>query len=281
MRSAAIRKRRALLANDIGMLVLALVSFGLLLYLMFFPHSSAAARWVFVVDTSICGVFLVEFLWRWRAAAWQPSFPLRNWYEVLGMIPVAHPALRGFRLVRVVVVVLRLARTADRAFGEKITQRVVARLSRPIVLAIKKPVTVAVLDEVVKVLETGNYAANIAHSINENRSELRNVIAEKVAADPRLGRLAAVPFHDQVVNTTVDTSMRVTLEVLTDPRIGDFISEVIRENRHQIRSAVEQGMNEQDVNGQDVNGQGVSGQGVSGQGVDDQPGNARAPGNTP
>lgn len=255
MRSAVTARGRYRLANDIGMLVLALISFGLLLYLMFFRHSSATARWVFVVDTSICGVFLIEFLWRWRTVGWQRSFPLRNWYEVLGMIPIAHPALRGFRLVRVVVVVLRLARTADRAFGEKITQRFVARLSRPIVLAIKKPVTIAVLDEVVKVLETGNYAANIAHSIHENRGALRNVIVEKVAKDPRIGRLTVVPFHDQMVNTAVDTSMRVTLEVLTDPRIGEFLTEVIRENRQQIRSAVEAGMNEQATNEQDANGQ--------------------------
>src|SRR5699024_8409061 len=156
------------------------------------------------------------------------------------------PALRGFRLVRVVVVLLRLARTADRAFGEKITQRVVARLSRPIVLAIKKPITIAVLDEVVKVLETGNYAHNIARSIGENRTTLRNVIAEKVSEDQQAGRLAGVPYHGRVMNTVVDTSMRFTLEVLTDPRIDDFLSEVIRENRQQIRSAVEQGMNERD-----------------------------------
>jgi voltage-gated potassium channel len=72
------------------------------------------------------------------------------------MIPIAHPALRGFRLLRIVV--FRLARTADRAFGE----RLVERLSRPIVLAVKKPITIAVLDEVVKVVETGNYPQNLA-----------------------------------------------------------------------------------------------------------------------
>src|SRR5699024_8992010 len=194
--------------------------------------------------TSICGVFLCEFLWRWWRAGWHPSFPLRNWYEILGMIPVAHPALRGFRLVRVVVVLLRLARTADRAFGEKVTQRLVSRLSRPIVLAIKKPVTVAVLDEVVGVLETGDYAGNFARSMDENKAALRNVVAEKVEQDRQLGRLSVVPFHSQLVNTVVDTSMRVTLEVLTDPRIEEFLAHVLRENRQQIRSAVEQGRNQ-------------------------------------
>lgn len=244
MTSVAAPGQRKVSLDDIAMLLLALVSLGLLVYVMFFPHSRATARWVFIVDTAICGVFLIEFLWRWRNARWERKFPLRNWYEILGMIPIAHPALRGFRLIRVVVVLLRVARTADRAFGERFTQRLVERLSRPIVLAIKKPVTIGVLDEVVQVLETGNYSSNIARSISENKATLRGVITEKLDEDPQAGRLSVLPFHDQIVNSVVDMSMRITLEVLTDPRIDDFFAEVIRENREQIRRAVQEGMNE-------------------------------------
>ena len=246
MTSVAARGQRRVSLDDVAMLVLALVSLGLLVYVTFFPHSKATANWVFIVDTAICGVFLIEFLWRWRNTGWQRKFPLRNWYEILGMIPIAHPALRGFRLLRVVVVVVRVARTADRAFGERFTQRLVERLSRPIVLAIKKPVTVAVLDEVVKVLETGNYPRNLARSLDENKQTLRSIIAEKVEDDPQTGRFSGLPFHDQLVRTVVDTGMRITLEVLTDPRIDEFFAHVVRENREQIRAAVEQGMHEQD-----------------------------------
>lgn len=244
MTSVAAPGQRKVNLDDIAMLVLALVSLGLLLYVAFVPHSRATARWVFIVDTTICGVFLIEFLWRWRKARWQPKFPLRNWYEILGMIPIAHPALRGFRLIRVVVILVRLARTADRAFGERFTQRLVERFSRPIVLAIKKPVTIGVLDEVVHVLETGNYSSNIARSISENKATLRSVITEKLNEDPQAKRLSALPFHDQIVNSAVDISMRITLEVLADQRIDDFFAEVIQENRQQIRKAVQEGMNE-------------------------------------
>lgn len=242
MTSVAAPGQRRVSLNDIAMLLLALISLGLLLYIAFFPHSRALAQWVFIVDTAICGIFFVEFLWRWRKERWQPKFPLRNWYEILGMIPIAHPALRGFRLIRVVVMVVRLARTANRAFGERFIQRLVERMSRPIVLAIKKPITISVLDEVVKVLETGDYSSNIARSIGQHKVTLRNVITEKLDEDPQAGRLSVLPFHDQVVNSVVDMTMRITLEVLTDPRIDDFFAEVIRENREQIRNAVQEGM---------------------------------------
>jgi voltage-gated potassium channel len=237
---------RRISALDLAMLVLAVFSVGLLVYVTFFPHSADTAHWIFIIDTCVCGVFALEFLWRWRKARWDKKFPLRNWFEILGMIPIAHPALRGFRLLRVIVVVVRLARTADRAFGERFTQRLVERLSRPIVLAIKKPITIAVLDEVVKVVETGNYPQNLARSLGENKAMLRQIITEKVKNDPQAGRLSKLPFHDEIVHSVVDTTMRVVLEVLIDPRIDEFFAHVVRENREQIRLAVQLGLNEKE-----------------------------------
>lgn len=229
---------------DVLMLLLALGSVGLLGYVAFFPHSDATAHLVFVIDTVICGIFLVEFLVRWRAAGWERRFPLRNWYEVLGMIPVAHPALRSLRLIRVVVLVVRLARTADRVFGELATQRLVERLSRPIVLAIKTPITVAVLDEVVKVISTGHFPRTIARSLGDNQAVLRSIVTEKVKQDPQAGRLKALPFHDEIVQGVVDTSMRVIVDVLTDPRMDAFVAGLVQENALQIREAVAAGQHE-------------------------------------
>jgi hypothetical protein len=236
-------------ALDIVMLLLAVTSVGLLSYVTFVPVPATVEHTVFVADTLICGVFAVEFVWRWRAARWDRRFPLRGWYEILGMIPLAHPALRGLRLLRIVVVLLRLGRTADRAFGERVTQRVVERFSRPIVLAIKKPVTIAVLDEVVKVLETGSYPRNLARSLEDNQRVLREIVTEKVRADPQAGRLSRLPFHDEIVRSVVDTTIRVVLDVLTDPRIDEVFADIVRENRVQIRAAVRQGLHEQGSHG--------------------------------
>lgn len=237
--------RRRVSAVDLLMLVLALVSVGLLVYVEFVPHSERTAYVIFGIDTAICAVFAIEFLVRWRRARWEKWFPLRHWYEVLGMIPIAHPALRGLRLLRVVVLVIRLARSADRAFGERFTQKLVERLSRPIVLAIKTPITVAVLDEVVKVLETGNYPQNIARSLTDNQDLLRSVVADKLRDDPATGRLAMLPFHNEIVGGVIDTAMRVVVDVLVDPRTDAFFAEVVRENRMQIRAAVVAGLSEQ------------------------------------
>ncbi|GAA1688695.1 hypothetical protein GCM10009765_42700 [Fodinicola feengrottensis] len=240
----AIPKLRVATRLDWAMLALAVCSVLLLGYVTFFPHSETTAHVVFVIDTGVCAVFAAEFCWRWRNHGWQRTFPLHNWYEILGMIPIAHPALRSFRLIRIVVVLIRLGRAADRAFGEEFTYKLVERLSRPIVLAIKKPITVAVLDEVVKVVETGNYPRNLARSLDESREQLRAIVTEKVREDRQAGVFRRLPFHDDVVDGVVDTAMRIILEVLLDPRIDTFFAEVVRENRLQIRHAVQQGLSE-------------------------------------
>lgn len=246
-RMISLSSRRGRAAVDIVMLALAALSVGMLTYVTFFDVPERVAYTVFAVDTGICAVFAVEFLWRWRAARWDRRFPLRGWYEIMGMIPIAHPALRGFRLLRVVVLVVRLARASDRVFGERVVQRLVERFSRPIVLAVKRPITIAVLDEVVKVLRTGNYPRNLAHSLGENRETLREIVAEKVSNDPRAGRFSRLPFHDEIVKSVVDTTISVVLDVLADPRTDEFFAHVISQNQQQLREAVEQGLHEADT----------------------------------
>ncbi|WIX81910.1 ion transporter [Amycolatopsis carbonis] len=234
--------------DDWVMFVLAVVSVGGLGYLLLGPPPPADLdAWFFRVDCVVCGIFLLHFLWRWRKIAWRTAFLTRNWYEVFAMIPVAYPPfVAQHHLIAGLLLLIRIGRAADRAVGEQFFYRLVEKLSDPIVRAIKKPVTIAVMDEVVKVLETGNYPENLARSLSENKVELRAIITEKLAADPQLGRLRRLPFHDEIVRAAVDASFRVLLEVLLDPRIDDFFSAVVRENREQIRRAVSLGLNEVD-----------------------------------
>jgi voltage-gated potassium channel len=233
-------------ADDWIMLALAVASAGLLGYLLISPPAYAIGLWFFYTDCALTVIFIGEFLWRWRKARWEKKFLVRNWYEALAMLPVVHPALLPHRFTLSVLLLVRLGRAADRALGEQFTYRLVDKFSEPIVRAIKKPITVAVLDEVVKVLETGNYPENIAQSLTENKAELRAIISEKITDDEQLGRLKRVPFHGEIVGAVVDTVFRVVLEVLRDPRIDDFFSSVVRDNREQIRQAVVLGLNEMD-----------------------------------
>lgn len=241
-------KKLRVSVDDWLMMVLAVVSVGLLVYRAFLDPPADVAEIIVRVDWGFCAVFLVEFLWRWRATGFQARFLRVNWYDVVGMVPVAHLAFRSFRLlraVRIIVVLTRLSRPVHRSVGEELAHRALGRfggaLIDPVVELIKKPLTVAVLDEVVSVLRTGHYARNISAALEENRAEIRAMVLEKIKHDRQAGRLSILPFHDEVLGTVTDTVLRVFLEILADPRTDELISDMLRENIDQIRGAVHAG----------------------------------------
>ncbi len=225
------------------MLALAIVSVGLLCYETWGPVSDEERRQIIMMDLIICAIFAAEFVYRWIRDPEPKTFPLRNWYEILGMIPASHPAIRGFRLfriIRIVIILSRFGAAADRAFGEEFTYRLVNRFSNSLVDAIKEPITVAVLGEVTEVLQRGSYTKNIARALDENQEQLRATLLEKVRDDPQTRTFARLPFFDDVIGLVIDTTLRLAREVLTDKRTDELVADMLRENLEQIREAVKQ-----------------------------------------
>lgn len=221
------------------MLLLAVFSVGLLTWEMLADLPADTVRLIIQIDIALCAVFFVEFLFRWRAQGGGWAFIAKNWYEILGMIPVAHPIFRGFRLVRIIRIVVILSRfghAADRAFGEEFTYRLVNRFTGAIVDAIKRPLTVAMLGEVADVMAYGKFTQNVARALELHDDELRDMIQEKVLADTRAGRLSRLPFYDDIIQATVDSSLHVVQQVLHDPRTDALVATLLKENLDQLRS---------------------------------------------
>lgn len=117
--------------------------------------------------------------------------------------------------------------------------RLLNRISERTIDMIKRPLTAAVLDEVVSVLRTGHYATNVAAALDENHTALKRMITDKVLADPVAARsLARLPFSQRVVEEVADAGLRVLFDVLIDPRTDEVVADMLRENVEQIREDV-------------------------------------------
>ncbi|MDP9116138.1 MAG: hypothetical protein M3O28_02525 [Actinomycetota bacterium] len=116
--------------------------------------------------------------------------------------------------------------------------RYINRASERVVDIVKRPITIAVLDEVAAVLQAGQYTHNIAVALAENHDEIKQLFAEKIKADPTARRIGLLPFHDKLIDEASETTLRVLLEVLADPRTQELVSELLRDNIAQIRAAV-------------------------------------------
>jgi len=126
----------------------------------------------------------------------------------------------------------------SRGRREPMVVRLINRASDRVVEAVKQPITIAVLDEVAAVLQTGHYTRNVAAALQENRAELKHMITEKIKQDPTTGRINYLPFHDRLLEEAGETLLRVLLEVLADPRTDELVSDMLRDNITQIRRAV-------------------------------------------
>ena len=125
-----------------------------------------------------------------------------------------------------------------RGLREPLVVRLINRASENVIDVIKRPITVAVLDEVAAVLQAGHYTRNIASALQENHVEIKQMFAEKIKQDPTARRIGLFPFHDRLIDEASETTLRVLLEVLADPRTDELVSDLLRDNVTQIRAAV-------------------------------------------
>jgi len=113
-----------------------------------------------------------------------------------------------------------------------------SRLSIRLLGLIKRPLTIVVLDEVAAVIQTGHYTKNISAALLENHDELKALVAEKVRADPNARLVSKLPGYEAIVGEVTETVMRVLIDMLSDPRMDELVSDLLRNNLEQIKRAV-------------------------------------------
>ncbi|WP_460853863.1 hypothetical protein [Nocardioides montaniterrae] len=212
-------------------------------WLLFFPpRDHHFAHGIKVADLAIC-VLLGLTLLRWLRFRTGRRLLRKQWWEVVAIFPFIVPTVGGWKAVLLAVLVARLVRMVDRTdnvLGDRITDDVVRHFSDPIVNAIKRPITIAVLDEVVAVIRTGTYAENVRSALDENREQIEAMVVDLVRQDKATGKLRYLPFHDDLVTMISDTVLRIVNGALDDPRTTELISDVIATSADQLRVAVRQ-----------------------------------------
>ncbi len=112
------------------------------------------------------------------------------------------------------------------------------RLRERAIDVVKRPITIAVLDEVADVIVTGHYTKNISAALVENHDQLIRLVQEKVREDPSSRVVNRLPGYDAIVSQVSETTLRVLVEMLGDPRMDELVSDLLRNNLQQIKRAV-------------------------------------------
>jgi hypothetical protein len=113
-----------------------------------------------------------------------------------------------------------------------------SRLAERVLDLVKRPLTIVVLDEVAAVIQTGHYTKNISDALKENHDDLKAMVAEKVRQDPNVRLIGRLPGYDTIVSEVSETTLRVLIEMLEDPRMDELVNDLLRNNLTQIKHAV-------------------------------------------
>ena len=215
---------------------------GTNLWLLFWePGSAGWHDGVRYADWGLSAFLALSICWRWLRFRIGRRYLKSRLWEIPALIPLAVPHFSEAHWVMWLVLLCRFVRVVDRTdnyFGDAILSALVTHFADPIVDAIKRPITVAVLDEVIDVIQTGTYASNVKAALDENHAELESMVLDLVRNDPTAGKLRYVPFHDEIVQMTANTVLRIVDGALDDPRTTELISDVIRNSATQLRHAV-------------------------------------------
>ncbi len=145
-----------------------------------------------ILDLPFLILFWIEFTVRWILAIRQKTygqwffFPIFNWYDVLGLIPLA--GFRPFRLLRAVSMYMRLKRSELSTVGQDVFTRTVLYFSNIITEEVSDRVALRILSEFHQEIEDGTHTAITRSVIEPRRTEIEDVLVAQLRqtlTDPR------------------------------------------------------------------------------------------------
>lgn len=164
--------------------------------------------WLF--DLPFLLIFAVEFLVRWALAIRRRRypkwflFPIFNWYDVLGLVPVKE--LRFFRLFRIASIYVRLYKSDHSAIGEDIVSRTARYFANIINEEISDMVSLRILNETQEELRDGTHQ----RIIREVAAPHREVLAEEIVT--RIHRTLASAEVTERLRAYLDQNLESSVE---------------------------------------------------------------------
>jgi hypothetical protein len=139
-----------------------------------------------LLDLPFLTIFALEFGVRWLLAARRSTygkwflFPIFNWYDVLGLVPVKQ--LRVFRLFRIASIYVRLHRSELTSVGDDIISRTGRYFANIISEEISDMVALRILNETQEEIRDGTHQRIIRTVAEAHRDALATQLAGQVSA---------------------------------------------------------------------------------------------------
>lgn len=244
------RLSRGLEAGDAGDLVLlalaavdVLLLFALDVYAAFLP--ATVDRAIVVSDLVLVGVFALAFVVDLGRASDPRSYVRTHWYDLVGLVPIAHWALRGFRLVGLLRIYVVRTRSVDPTSAEgwpdALARLLLVRYRDVQVEEIADPIVLATIRRLRGPIVRARWTGTIAGSLASRRSEIRASVGDALAQDPRVGRLARTGPGRRLVDEVTGATLDATIQTLGSEEVNDVVAHAIDGVLEDVHRQVEEG----------------------------------------
>ncbi len=226
---------------DIFMITLAAISVILLLLEYIFPLTPLQRQIIIYTDLAIVAVFIAEFVYNIRKSESKLDYAIERWYEIIGMIPAAHPVLRGFRLFRIFrifVIASRFLRTINLAFGENILFRIIGKYKDLIVEELYQMMTVRALDMIEEITSKTDYTQSVQKVIERRENDINTMVKEKMDKYTQPEWLTGTFFYRKLRDQSSDLVTRVVIDTLEDEKTNEILSDVLKEILGDVKNDV-------------------------------------------
>ncbi len=230
----------------LDIIMIALAAFSVILLVIEYIVSLSPQQQLFIIyaDLVIVGIFLIEYIYNIRKSESKIDYVIERWYDLLGMIPAAHPLLRGFRLFRifrVAVIAARLQRTLNLAFGENILFRILNRYKNLIVDELYHMMTIRSLDLISEMIGQTDYSNSVKKVVLKRQDDINNMMIEKMDKYVQPSWIANNFIYRRFRDQTSSMMTGIILDTLEDEKTNEIMVEVIKEILEDLRADVIEG----------------------------------------
>lgn len=177
-------------------------------------------------DLMVIAFWLLDTFNRLRKEKNKVDYLKRNWYEILGMIPIfIFRPLLLLRAVKLTFAFYKLGRS-DQDVSRILTRDITFRFRDIIVDTIADAVFLQSLQRVDEVMKRLDYAKLAQQAFQENSDELKKAVHDSLYSKSVIGDLAKLPFMNTIGQRLGEDLSQVIMEILETEVTGEIMKSI-------------------------------------------------------
>ncbi len=203
-----------------------------------------ADRIIVGADLAIIAIFAIEFLAEMRRASSKLGYTRTHWYELVGMVPIAHWGFRMFRLVRLlriyVVKTYPPEVRPERDWSHALVRGMIIHYRNVLLEEITDPIVLTSINVIEGPLVRARFAHTIGDTLEERRVNIQTVVEDAIRQTRGVGHILSTRYGRQLVETITDNVLENVVQTLRSEELNEVISESIQDVLNEVRERVKE-----------------------------------------